>query len=93
MNPGRGPAVESQHFSNSLSVSQKHKRKDDSISSSASASIGTTRNNIVMLGSSIETVDPVAIQEEHTSSEEDEDDNIDRESLLNSRMKVPLDQL
>jgi hypothetical protein len=80
--PREGPSVESQKFTSSM----MYKRGETSIRMKDESSVITSREGgggtQNMIGSSIETREGGAVQE---SSSEDDEDNIERESMKNSR--------
>ena len=77
--PREGPSAESQKFTHSMMSKRGVNRVRDESSVLTNSRDGGTRQ---MMGSSIETREGGAV---HESSSEDEDDNIERESMKDSR--------
>ena len=77
--PREGPSAESQKFTNSMLSKRGVNRMRDESSVLTNSRDGGTRQ---MMGSSIETREGGVV---HETSSEDDEDNIERESIKDSR--------
>ena len=77
--PREGPSAESQKFTSSMLSKKGNSNRMKDESSVLTSREGGTRN---MMGSSIETREGGAV---HETSSEDDEDNIERESMKDSR--------